>query len=119
MIERRGRSRLRFEPVQLLGIRGHGGQHDLDCNCAAEARIPRPVHLPHPARAQEGEHLVGTDTRPDGQGHDTKARARSQAPSKIRLNHGPKMQADRRAPKGVSPLRAIHLQDDLSDFRSI
>ncbi len=41
------------------------------------SRIPRPIHLPHTARSQGRQHLVGTQVRADANGHDESAPSRS------------------------------------------
>ena len=40
-----------------------GGQ-DLDCHLAAQARVPRPIHLTHPPRPEGTDHFVRTQARP-------------------------------------------------------
>ncbi len=61
MVERARGLRLRFEASQTLRVRGHRrGQH-LDGHVALEPRVPRPVDLPHPSRAQRREDLVGAE----------------------------------------------------------
>ena len=41
-------------------------QH-LDRHLAPEPRVPRPVHLAHPARAERREDLVGAEASPGGE----------------------------------------------------
>src|SRR6476620_8122043 len=36
---------------------------------APEPRVPRAIHLPHPARAELAEHLVGTELRAGSESH--------------------------------------------------
>jgi hypothetical protein len=42
---------------------------DLDRDLASEPRVPSPVDLSHTAPGERREHLVGTQTGPDFQGH--------------------------------------------------
>ena len=64
MREGRDRLRLALEPGERVGIRGDGLGQDLDRDVPIELLVPRPVDLPHPARAERGEDLVGTETGP-------------------------------------------------------
>ena len=59
MGERRDRLRLALEPGQRVGIGRDGLREDLDRDVPVQLLIPCPVHLPHPARAQRREDLVG------------------------------------------------------------
>ena len=63
MRQRRDRLRFALEPRERVGIGGDGLGQDLDRDVAIELPVPRPVHLPHPARAERREDLVGTETR--------------------------------------------------------
>src|SRR6266508_3962678 len=51
-------------------------QH-LDCHGPFEPRVPRLVHLPHPARAQRSEDLVGTELCSGGDAHRLSSTAQS------------------------------------------
>ena len=63
------RPRLAFEALaRLLGIR-QSGRQDLDRHLAAEPRVPRPVDLSHPARAERRKDLVGTEAGAGGKAH--------------------------------------------------
>ena len=52
--------------LQPLRIRGQRLRQDLDRHLAREPRVPRPVDLPHPARAERRDDLVGTEARAGG-----------------------------------------------------
>ena len=57
--------RLTLEPCEPIGITRHlGGQH-LDRHLAAEIRVGGSIHLPHPAGADLGGDLVGTEAGAD------------------------------------------------------
>ena len=68
MGQRRDRLRLALEPGQRVGIGGDGLREDLDRDVPVQLRVPRPVDLPHPARAERREDLVGAETRPGCEG---------------------------------------------------
>jgi hypothetical protein len=60
---------LALEPGQRVGIGRDGiGQH-LDRHFAAQPRISRPIHLPHPARAERREDLVRSEPCARGECH--------------------------------------------------
>ena len=80
VVERRGRTGFRFQSFQPLGIRGQGRRQDLDGDVPAEARVPRPVHLPHPARAERRQDLVGAKTRAGGERQSSRIIRRGNAP---------------------------------------
>jgi hypothetical protein len=61
MRKRRDRLRLALEPGQRIGIRSDGLGKHLDRDVPIQLHIPRPVHLPHPARAERREDLVGPE----------------------------------------------------------
>ena len=69
MIQRRGRPRFLLEPLQPLRIRRQRLRQHLDRHLARQTRVPRPVHLPHPARAERREDLVGSQASACGQRH--------------------------------------------------
>jgi hypothetical protein len=54
--------RLAFEPRQTLGIARNGGRQHFDSDVAMQTRIARPIHLTHPADAEDFRHLVHADT---------------------------------------------------------
>ena len=74
MRQRRDRLRLALEPRQRVGIRGERLRQHLDRDVALELRVPRPVDLPHPARAERREDLVGTEASPGWECHRMDAR---------------------------------------------
>ena len=54
-----------FKAAQPIRIAGRGGRQNLYGELAAEAGIAREVDLSHPASAQLGEDLIGTDGLPN------------------------------------------------------
>ena len=69
MVQSPDRPGFLLEPAQPLRIGRHRlGQH-LDRHLASEPRVLRPIHLPHPARAERREDLVGAQTGAGCQGH--------------------------------------------------
>ena len=69
MIESGCRAGLLLEAPQAIAVSGESGRQNLDRNPAVQARILRPVHLAHPARAKEGDDLVGPEPRARGESH--------------------------------------------------
>ena len=61
--------RLALEARQRVGVLRAVGRQDLDRHLAPEPRVPRPVHLSHPARAERRHDLVRAQSRPGGYGH--------------------------------------------------
>ena len=61
VVEEPRRERLLLETSHPLGILGERGREHLDRHVPAEARIPRPVDLPHAAGPERREDLVGTE----------------------------------------------------------
>jgi hypothetical protein len=55
---------------QPVGVSGQRGREDLDGNLALQLRVRRPVNLPHAARAERPEDVVGAEARAIGQGHE-------------------------------------------------
>ena len=53
--------RLALEALAQLLVGGQVLRQDLDGDGPLEARVPRPVDLAHPARAERREDLVGTE----------------------------------------------------------
>ena len=49
--------------LEALRVGRELGGKDLDSNLPPQPRVPRAVHLPHPARAEGGENLVRTQLR--------------------------------------------------------
>jgi hypothetical protein len=69
MREARHRARLPLEPFAQIGAVGcPGGQH-FDRDIPVEPRVARAVDLPHAARAERREDLVGTETGAGLQSH--------------------------------------------------
>jgi hypothetical protein len=60
MAQLRDRLRLALEASLPLRIVGELGRENLDGHRPIQPRVPRPVHLPHPARPDGGDDLVGT-----------------------------------------------------------
>ena len=67
--KRRDRLRLALEPRERVGIGRDGLREDLDRDVPVQLPVPRPVHLPHPARAERREDLVGTESSTRGKRH--------------------------------------------------
>ena len=60
VVERGDGAGLALEPFTNLGVFGKVRGEDLDRDVAPQARVLRPVDLPHPAGAQRADDLVGT-----------------------------------------------------------
>ena len=69
MRKRRDRLRLSLEPGERLRVAGDRGGQNLDRDVAVELRVPSPVDLAHPARAERGQNLVGPESSARGEGH--------------------------------------------------
>ena len=61
--------RLPTEARESVGILRSPFGQDLDGDLAVEPRVPGPIDLPHPARAQRREDLVGAEAVPGGERH--------------------------------------------------
>ena len=61
MIERRERFRFAFEPRQAARVGGKRTWENLDGDLAAQRRVRRSVHLPHPAFTDQRDDLVGAE----------------------------------------------------------
>ena len=61
VIERGGGARLELESPEAVRVRGDLGPQHLDRDDAVEARIAGFVNLAHPAGADRGQNLVGTE----------------------------------------------------------
>ena len=59
MVQRRRRARLLLEPAQPVGVLRERRRQHLDRHLAVQPRVPRPIDLPHPARAERRQDLVG------------------------------------------------------------
>src|SRR5438552_5694924 len=64
MGERRNRLGFTLEPGERVGIGCDGLGENFDRDVAIQLLIPRPVDLPHPARAKGHQDLVGAETGP-------------------------------------------------------
>ncbi len=62
MIQNPCRPGLLLETAQAIRVGRERGRQHLDRDLAAQARILRPIHLSHPARADLTEHFIGTKT---------------------------------------------------------
>ena len=69
MVQRGQRPGLAFEPRQPFRVVGEMVGQYLDGHLAPERRVLGAIHLSHAARAEWGDHFVGTETRAWGQGH--------------------------------------------------
>ena len=67
--ELRDRLRLPLEALPDLGRSRQVRRQHLDRHRAVQPRVPRPVHLPHPSRAERREDLVRTETGTGGERH--------------------------------------------------
>ncbi len=72
VIQGPGRPRLLFEPPQPIRVLRQRLGQDLDRHLSPEPRVPRPVHLAHPARSEGRNDLVRTEPGPRRQGHEKK-----------------------------------------------
>ena len=70
MVQRREHLGLAFEPGKPLGILCQSSRKNLDRYFTIEVRIPRPIHFPHPTRADGREDLIGTEFGAHGKGHE-------------------------------------------------
>src|SRR5690242_2463252 len=67
MVETARRLRLLLEAAQPVGIAREDRRKHLDRDVALQPRVARPVDLPHPARADRREDLVGAELCPCGE----------------------------------------------------
>ena len=68
MIQRRERLRLRVRSAPGVRVRGERVRQDLDRDLAAQRRVRRSVHLPHPAFADRRGDVVDAEARAGGKG---------------------------------------------------
>ena len=61
MVERGEDLRFTTEPRQPLGIIREGGRQDLERHFPSELRVLGAIDLPHAARAELREDLIGTE----------------------------------------------------------
>ena len=69
------RPSLLLEAAQALGVGRKGRRQDFDRHVAPQPRVPRPVHLPHPARTNRRQDLVGPQTAARGDRHSSITRS--------------------------------------------
>ena len=69
MVQGRGGASLELEAAQAITVAGDLSEEDLDRHLAPQPRILRPIHLPHPPRADRREDLVRAEARPGGKRH--------------------------------------------------
>jgi len=69
MVQRRDGARFAVEAFAELRIRRQRVRQDLDRHRAIEARIARPIHLPHAARAEGRLDLIRAETGACDQSH--------------------------------------------------
>ena len=70
MRELRDRLGLPLETLPKIPAPGESVRQHLDRDDPLEPRVPRPIDLSHPARAEGREDLVGAETGADGECHD-------------------------------------------------
>src|SRR6266540_2645138 len=58
-----------LEPREPVGVLRELGWKNLQRDLAAEPGVARPVNLPHSARTERSENLVGAQPGSDGKGH--------------------------------------------------
>ena len=75
------RDRLRLALEAKANVRGRSevGSEDLDRDRPLEPRVPRLVHLSHPARPERRHDLVRAETRAGGERHRTPSTTKSSA----------------------------------------
>ena len=64
MIQRREHLRFAPKPREPIGVDAEGLGKDLQRDVAPELRVPRAIHLAHPAGAQGREDVVRPESRP-------------------------------------------------------
>ena len=69
MVQARQNAGLSLEPRLPLLTFEEFFRQDFDRDLSREPRVSRPVHLPHPARAEQSEDLVRAELGPGGEGH--------------------------------------------------
>ena len=84
VIERREQLRLAAEAGEAIGIPGEHLGQELESDVAREPRVPRPPHLAHPAGADRGRELVGTEPGADLRGHGESTSRRAGASERMR-----------------------------------
>ena len=69
MVQRRNRARFPIEALLGLGVLGKMRGKNLDGDSSIEPRVPRPIHLSHPARPERRLNLIWTESRARGKPH--------------------------------------------------
>ena len=62
MVQRGGRARFLFEPMQAIRVSTEGGRHDFDGHVAREARVVSFVDLAHAAGPEGGENFIRAES---------------------------------------------------------
>ncbi len=109
MGEPRDRARLALEPRQRRRVSSDFLRQHLDGHLAPEPRVPRPVDLPHSARTEGREDLVGTEPGPGRQGHFSGSACVGAVDRPARepeAQHAPRRGSEGRHPRGPSSARA-------------
>ena len=95
MVQRGEEPRLPLEPLSSLFTFKELFRQYLDRDLSREARVPRPVDLPHPARTEEREDLVGSELRAGCQGQAGRSLARICPGARLGPIRGPAVGAAR------------------------
>ena len=66
--------RFPLEPRERVGIGRDGLRENFDRHVAIQLRVPRPLHLSHPARADRRENLLRAEASPGGKCHGISAK---------------------------------------------
>jgi hypothetical protein len=69
VVERGEHLRFPLEARQAIRVQREGLGQDFQRDVASELRIPRPVHLAHPARAEQVQNLVRAETCAGSESH--------------------------------------------------
>ena len=74
-------TRMAQRTSQAFGVIGEDIREDFEGNVPPELRIPGPIHLTHPARADGGGDFIGAQARAWAEGHGKMARVYRSGPS--------------------------------------
>jgi hypothetical protein len=74
MVQRGGGTRLLLEPREAVAVVRDGFRENLERDLASQPRVLRPIDLPHPSRAERGEHLVRPEPGAGRNGHGVAGR---------------------------------------------
>ena len=69
MVQRREDFRFALKTREPVGVRRERSRQNLDGDLAFEPGVRRAVDLAHPAGADDGDHLVGTETSAGSKHH--------------------------------------------------